>query len=198
MSQPPIPGQSLPPQPRRLPEEHKSNLLWWVLGLLATALVVLTLGGLLVVRYMARNIEVIQSGDRVEVRSPVGNMAVNKNAGDPTGLPEYPGARLHEPGASVELESATDERVTILAAKYRTPDAIDKVDEWYRQKLGREFEREGRGVTIRKKEIFGIEVHSDDIAYVAKKNDELRVVTLRQVGGHVEIAHVRIGEPSAN
>lgn len=194
MSQPPMPAQ-----PQRPPEERKSSLLWWVLGLLATALIVLTLGGLLVVRYLARNVEVIQSSDRVEVRSPIGNVNVNKNAGDTTGLPEYPGAKLHEPGATVELESATEERVTILAAKYRTADQLDKVDAWYREKLGPEFEREGRGVMIKKKDIFGIEVRADDIAYVAKKDDELRIVTLRPVeNGRVEISHVRIGEPSAH
>lgn len=198
MSQPPMPAQNLPPQPPRPAEERKSTLLWWVLGLLLTALIVLTLGGLLVVRYLARNVEVIQSGDRVEVRSPIGNINVDKNAGDPTGLPKYPGADLFEPGASVELESPAEETVVIIAAKYRTPDELQKVDDWYREKLGTDFQREGRGMMNRKKEIFGIEVRADDVAYVAEKNDELRIVTLRLVDGKTEIAHVRIGQPAAH
>ena len=174
--------------------ERKSHLLLWIFGLLAAGVLILSLGGLIAARFLARNIEVIQTGNRVEVRTPVGSIRADKSSGDETGLPSYPGATLAEPAGTVELTAPDEENVAITAAKYRTDDPVEKVDAWYREKLGPEFEREGAGVMRRKKDIFGIQVRSDDVAFISEKDDYVLIVAIQKKFSRVEIAHVRIGK----
>ena len=80
------------------------------------------------------------------------------------------------------------------AAKYRTVDPLATVDDWYREHLGAEFIREGPGVMNRKKDIFGVEVKSSDIAFISDANDMLRVVVLERKGLTTEIALACIGK----
>lgn len=188
-SQPPQSGPDAPPK--------KASFILWLLGLLGIGVAVLAVGGILVAMYVARNVQVQQSGDRVEVQTPIGSLKVDKSAETDPGLPVYPGAVVNEPGATVELGTETDEVLTVVAAKYRTSDPISKVDEWYQEKLGAEFKREGAGVMIRKKEIVGIQVNSGDIAFVAEDKDSMRVVVLERRGIHTEIGMARIGRPEA-
>jgi hypothetical protein len=98
-------------------------------------------------------------------------------------------------GATVEITAPTEEdSVHITAARYRTPDPIEKVDEWYQEKLGPDFTREGPGIAKRKKDILGISVKSSDTAYISEKDDMLRVVALERKGLYTEIALARIGK----
>jgi len=177
--------------------QKQSNLLWCVLGLLGAAVFVLGLAGLLVARFLLQDVQVYQTGAQVEIRTPVGELKVSKDATPRPGLPVYPGATLLEPAATVELAPHEDEAVEITAARYRTSDSLDKVDAWYREQLGPEFQREGAGVMVRKKDLFGVEVKSDDIAFVSEKNDLLRIVVLQKKVTTVEIALVRIGKQEA-
>ena len=177
--------------------EKQSNLLWWVLGLLGAAVVVLGLAGLLAARFLLQDVQVHRSGEQVEIRTPVGDLKVSKDATPGSGLPVYPGATLFEPAATVELVPHQDEAVEITAARYRTSDSLDRVDAWYREQLGPEFQREGAGVMVRKKDLFGVEVKSDDIAFVSETNDLLRIVVLQKKMAAVEIALVRIGKQEA-
>ena len=91
-----------PPPPAQVPPRQKSNLLWWILGLFAVGIVILGAGSLLALRFLTQNVQVIQTGDRVEVRTPVGQISTSKGK-DETGLPVYPGASQMEPGATVSV-----------------------------------------------------------------------------------------------
>jgi hypothetical protein len=173
--------------------EKKVSWVWWVLGLLGAGLAVLVVGALLVSVYVARQVEVQRAGDSVEIRTPVGGLRAGKTEAADPGLPVYPGAQLTEPGAQVEITGPDDDSLAVVAAKYRTTDPIDKVDEWYRERLGKDFIREGPGVSVRKGRIFGVEVKSSDIAFIHELDDGMRVVALERKGGGVEIALVRLG-----
>ena len=150
------------PQPQK-----KSNVLWWILGILLVAVLVFGLGGMMIAGFFMRDIvEVRQAAGQVEIQAPGVSVKVDKSTPPDTGLPVYPGSTVAETGGSAEIGSPADESVHIVAARYRTPDSLETVDDWYRQKLGPEFRREGAGVMIRKKEIFGISVKSSDIAFI--------------------------------
>lgn len=177
--------------------QKKSNFLWWVLGLLLAGIVILGVGGLVVVSYFAKHIQVQQTSHKVEIGTPAGELKVSKDPTPNTGLPVYPGAILIEPGATVELTPKNDEAVEVTAARYRTADPLDKVDTWYRERLGPDFKREGPGISGYKKDVFGVEVKSDDIAFLSEKNDLVLVVAIQKRGMGVEIALVRIGKEEA-
>ena len=184
------------PAPAQGPPEHekKSNLLWWLLGLLAIGIAVLGLGGVLIASYVLRNVRVQQSGSRVEIQTPVGEVKVSKDVAANPGLPVYPGATVAEAGATVEIGAPAEETVSIVAARYRTADPLPKVDDWYREQLGADFKREGPGVMVRKKDITGLQVKSSDVAFISEKDDLVRVVALERKGIYTEIALARIGK----
>ena len=173
--------------------EKKASLLAWVLGLLGAGIVILGLGAFLAVRFLAREVQVIHTGDTVTVRTPAGEVKVTKG-GDDTGLPEYPGARLTEPGATVGIEAPNGEEASVIVAKYRTDDPLDQVDAWYKERLGPDFDREGPGKMDRKKTIFGTEIRSTDIAYLDDKEEIKKVVALRRSGAGTEIILIRIAQ----
>jgi hypothetical protein len=177
------------------PPGKKSNLIWWILGLFLAGVVILGLGGMMVATYIMKDVvQVRETAGQVEIQTPAGSIKVDKTAPPDPGLPVYPGASTAEIGATVEITAPDDESVHITAARYRTPDPIEKVDEWYQEKLGPDFKREGPGVTNRKKEVLGITVKSSDTAYISEKDDTLRVVALERKGLYTEIALARIGK----
>ncbi len=182
------------PEPAK--PERSSSLLWWVLGLLVTGIVVLGAGTIIAWRILAPQVEVIRTSSGVEVKTPVGDLKA-KREGDDTGLPKYPGAELTEPGATVEIESPAEDSVAITVAKYRTNDAIDKVDGWYRERLGPEFERESTGKMERKRAIYGTEVSADDVAFLQDREQQVLAVILKRKGLATEIVLLRAGEPEA-
>ena len=173
--------------------EKKSTIVAWILGMLAAAVLILGAGAYLTVRFLAREVQVIRTGDTTTLRTPAGELKVSKG-GDDTGLPEYPGANLTEPGTTIEIEAANGEQAAVTVAKYRSDDPPDRVDEWYKQRLGTDFEREGSGKMERKKIIFGIEIRSDDVVYLNDKEELKQFVALRRSGAGAEIILIRISE----
>ena len=175
--------------------QEKSNALWWVLGVLLVAILVFAIGGMMIAGYFLKGaVEVRQAAGQVEIQAPGVSVKVDKSAPPDTGLPLYPDATVAETGGSVEIGSPVDESVRVVAARYRTPDTLETVDDWYQRKLGPDFRREGEGVMVRKKEIFGITVKSSDIAFISESNDLLRVVVLERKGLYTEIGLARIGK----
>ncbi len=192
MSEPASPARPSVPVPPAQPQ--KSNVVLWVLGILAAAVVLFGLGAFIAVTYVARAVQVNQAGNKVEIQTPVGSIKASKDAAPDTGLPVYPGSTVSESGADVELGVPDEETVKITAAHYRTIDPIGKVDAWYAERLGDEFKREGPGVHLKKKDVIGTQLKSDDIAFVSEKGDFVRVVALKKQFNGVEIVLLRIGK----
>ncbi len=180
--------------PNPLPQKSSSNIWPWVLGLLAICVIVLGAGTFFVTRFLARNIEVNQAGSSVEINTPVGSLRAAKDENADPGLPIYPGAKLAQPGGTVEFSTPDEEAVNLTAVHYRTLDPIEKVDAWYREQLSPDFKREGAGVMVRKKDINGVIVKSDDIAFISEKEAVVRVVALQKRLNGVEIALLRAGK----
>jgi hypothetical protein len=181
--------------PTPTPPPQKSNTLLWVFGIAAVALLGMTAGGIFIVRYLVRDLRVSEKGQAVEIQTPAGALKVNRGA-EEIGLPIYPGATLADSGASVELSTAEKEeqRFGVHAAKYATSDSVEKVDAWYRGRLGTEFERQGSGPKRDRGRVRTFTVGVDDIAYVSDQDDNVRIVALKKRGSTVEIALVRIGK----
>jgi len=168
---------------------------WWIVGVVVAALAILGLGTVLVATYLARKVEVIRAtSEGVEIRTPAGTLRAGTTEKQETGLPEYPGAHVSEPMGSIELAGDAEMGFLVTAAKYRTRDALATVDQWYLEKLGPEFTREAAGVMVRKRQLFGVEVRSSDVAYIEEKEDSMRFVVLRREGLETEIVLAHIGK----
>lgn len=196
MSTPPNPVASQAPV-NRPPVNKSGSLLPWLLGVLGAGVVILGLLAFLTVKYILSEGAIRRQGRQVTISTPLGELKVDKGA-DP-GLPKYPGARVTEEGASVELTAPTDEKLEIIAAHYRTADSLEKVDHWYRGTLGSEFEREGPGEkrTISNASTPYLHIASSETAYVSDRKDTVRLVVLKERSDGVEIKLVRIGPREA-
>lgn len=169
----------------------KSNLLWWVVGLAAAAVVLLSVSGLLVAKLFVKEIRIREKGKHVEIRTPAGGLTVSQGAVGETGLPVYPGATLVESGKNVEFGTPEeDQKVGLSAVKYRSSDPLEKVAAWYQARLGPEFKRD-TGDSEGKIRVRGVQ--TSGIAYVAEDHDLVRVVAISKKGPGVEIALLRIG-----
>jgi len=186
---------SAPPNP--LPQKSSSNIWAWVLGLLLAGAVILGAGAWFITRYLIGTIEVNRANSSVEINTPVGTLKAAKDEKADPGLPIYPGAKLAQAGGTVELSVPGEDSVALTAAHYRTIDPVEKVDAWYREQLSSDFKREGPGVMNRKKEINGVIVKSDDIAFISEKDDVVLVVALQKRFNGVEIALLRAGKQEA-
>ncbi len=180
------------PEPEKV--EGKGSLLWWVLGLLVTGIAILGLGTVIVWRIVAPQVEIVRTSAGVEVKTPAGSLKASE--GDDTGLPKYPGAEITEPGTTVEIESPAEDNLAVTVAKYTSKDELDKVDDWYKERLGPEFDREGSGKMERKRVIYGTEVSSSDVAFFQDREHLLQAVILRRKGSVTEIVLLRAGEPA--
>src|SRR5262249_18295640 len=80
----------------------------------------------------------------VDIRTPFGSLSVKQGASDPkeTGLAAYPGAQIksdsddHEGSANVNISSSFF-GLKVVALKYQTSDAPDKVLGFYRKEMSR-------------------------------------------------------------
>jgi hypothetical protein len=85
----------------------------------------------------------VHEGERsksVDIRSPLGDVSVRTDVNDPdTGLRVYPGAQpLRERGEHESANVNIDSRwfgVKVIAAKYKSGDAQDKILDFYRREM---------------------------------------------------------------
>jgi len=123
-------------------------------GSSAVAIALLVLGFIVVVsvfgiwvgfRVLSRGIQVHvndQGGNKKEVsiETPFGAIEVNKNGGvteASLGMPIYPGAKSvsdHD-DATVNMRFGNEAALRIVVGKYHTSDALDKVKDFYQQRL---------------------------------------------------------------
>ena len=190
-----IPGAA----PQTPPPARPSNAVWWVLGIFVLAIVVVFGGGLLTAGYFLRHTRVNETAGRVEISTPGGKISVRaSDSVRNVGLPLYPGATQAERGAGVEVTTPDDRRVGVNAVKYRTTDPAEKVDAWYRERLGGEFERRGPGESITDLDYGSIHVERNDIGYLSKQPGLILVVAIKKLGSSLtEIDLVRVGKSQA-
>ena len=137
--QPPHPPQ--PPAPPR----SSSNVLAIVLLILALVVVISGVAIYAGLRFISHGVHVQvngQGGDKkqVSIKTPFGGIEVNKNedvSEASLGLPMYPGAHRvkDEDSASVSLGLPGENKLRIVAGKFETSDALDKVKVFYQDRL---------------------------------------------------------------
>ncbi len=186
------------PQPPRPPVPPRAGSPVVAIALLILALIVLTsvIAVWTGLRFLSRGVQVHvdeRGGDKKEVsiKTPVGSLEVRKDVNEAQlGLPLYPGAKRlkGEDSATVSLGLPDEQSVRVVAAKFETTDAFDKVRDFYKTRLGTEVtritERSPEGKTI----------------FEIKKGDTEKVVALKNwdSGTRIELVHVTHGRPETN
>jgi hypothetical protein len=124
----------------------------------------------------------------VTVKTPMGNFKIAREQGVSElhlGLPLYPGATSEkgssdENSVSLAFDLPNETNLRIAAAKFNTPDALSKVQEFYKERLGGE-------VTS-----FSQTNRDGKVAFEIKYNEQDKIVSLTPHDGGTRIDLVRI------
>lgn len=194
---------SMPPQPPRPPVDprppsQRSHLLLIALLVLALIVVVSAATIWFGAQYLARGVKVNvdESGagaKQVSIKTPLGSLEVATDADVDEArlaLPLYPGAaRASADGsASVNLSFGEEADLRVLALKLETTDAIEKVRDFYFNRLGDDVtnfvDKNPEGKTV----------------FEIKRKGQERIVALRSkgTGTEIELARVTHGPREAN
>jgi hypothetical protein len=203
------------PQPPRPPSpppppQSSSHVVAIALLVLALIMVVCAAGIWMGFRIISRGVHVQVNdagGDKkdVSIKTPFGDIEVNKNKGiseSSLGLPFYPGATPvtdHE-DASVNMQFGSH-ALRIVVGKFQTPDGLDKVKDFYQERLTQEVGK----FTPRDHDIEFNPGHWDDeegnfvgknhegkTVFEIKRKDSVKVAALKDQSGGTRIELVRV------
>lgn len=187
--QPPRPP--LPPAPPRAPSRVLPIVLL-SLALIVALSVLAVWVGLRVLSHAVR-VRVDDGGggkEEVSIKTPVGSFEAAKGVDEAhLGLPIYPGAKqVKDDGATLNFNFGGDTSMRLVVGKFETPDPIEKVTVFYRNRLGNQVTKftakDSEGKTV-------LEIkHPDQEKIVALKNEGS--------GTHLELVHVVHSRAQAN
>jgi hypothetical protein len=189
-----------PPRPPAAPPPPRSggNLVLIVVLILALVVVVSGVAIWTGARFLSRTVQVQvdrgQGGEKdVSIRTPVGDFQIHKQAEVSEarlGLPFYPGARRLSGDDSVALsmDFPGQQNVSVVVGKFETADPIEKVKDFYQQRLGSEVTKftahDAHGKTV----------------FEINQPDQERVVALKSLfdGTRIDLVRVTHGKPEVN
>ena len=143
-------------------------------------------------------------GKSVDIKSPLGDVSVRTDVKNlNTGLPVYPGAQpLREHGEHENANVNVDSRwfgVKVIAAKYESDDAQDRILEFYRREMktyGTVTECRGdvdfRGGSGDRRVVCNKRPSSDDVQLMTGTEDRQRVVAVKRRGSGSEFSLVYV------
>lgn len=127
-----------------------------------------------------------QEKKQISVKTPSGSFeATTEPDRSHLGLPIYPGAKLlkdtdESGGLDVNLAIAGKVPIRFVVAKFKSPDAVSKIAEFYKKRLGKEVtkftEKDDDGSTV----------------FELKHKSHQRYISLKSVEGGTEIDLVRV------
>jgi hypothetical protein len=185
-----------PPRPPAPPQPPAgSNLV--VIALLLVAIIVVAgcLATWIGLRVLSRavhvNVGTHGKQQDLSIQTPLGSLQVNHELNEASlGLPIYPGSTLltGNDAATVNIDIGDQAKVRVLAGKFQTPDSVEKVTNFYHERLGNQVTK------FRDKDEEGKTV------FEIKHGHQTRVVTLKSTGNGTAIELVRVseGQPEAN
>jgi|SRR5882724_9567848 len=176
----------------------RQNIFVWILAIIGILFVCVMFAGLMILRALrGTHLNVASGGKAVEISVP-GGMKIRAGEGAVTGLPVYPGASSQSKGGGVEITSENGTQSGVSGADYTTNDAINKVDEWYRGRLDKDFERQGPGPTELKVKGMTVHISTGEIAYISQAGAAISIVSLKNsFGGGTKIDLARMGRSEA-
>lgn len=193
-SGPTAPQPRAPQAPLPQAQPQKSHTLMWIFVIIGSGIALMVILGLVVAGVFFRRIHVDETGNKVEIETLAGNLKVDSEGPQRTGLPVYPGAtKSNTDGAKIEFSGKEGGAFGVAVEKYTTADNLDKVIAWYAQKLGPNFRREDANSHTHS--YHGQE--NADAVFVENRGAGARIVALKKMSPGTEISLVRAGVKEA-
>jgi hypothetical protein len=169
------------------------SLMWMMIGLF-TGLAILLAGGLFLASRVVRSMGLSASSARDTVRTPGGSFRMEKETDIGPGLPLYPRSSLVVPDDDAAAAAIKQAQNGIQTSTYHTTDARNFVDEWYSKHLSPEFTRRDAGDRPVPAIFTDSRVSDNDIAFVAEREQMIRIVALSLDSGGTKISLIRFSK----
>lgn len=171
------------------------SLMWMMIALFA-GLAVLLAGGLFVASRVVRSMGLSAASAKDTIRTPGGSFRLEKENEVGPGLPVYPRASLIVPDDAAAAAAVKEARNGIDTSSYHTTDSRDFVDSWYTKHLSAEFTRHDAGDKPVAAIFNDTRVSENDIAFVAEREQMIRIVALSLDSGGTKISLIRFAKSS--
>ena len=172
------------------------SLMWMMIGLF-TGLAILLAGGLFLASRVVRSMGLSAASARDTVRTPGGGFRLEKETEVGPGLPVYPRSSLVVPDDDAAAAAIKQAQNGIETATYHTIDTREFVEEWYGKHLSPEFTRRDAGTKSVSPLFSDTRVSDSDIAFVAEREQMVRIVALSLDSGGTKISLIRFKKSSA-
>lgn len=173
-----------------------SKSLMWMMTALFVGLGTLLGAGLFVASRAIHSLGLSAAGAQDGVRTPGGTFRVQKQTDVGPGMPLYPRASLLVPDDQAAAAAAKEAQKGIETSAYHTSDAHDSVESWYSQHLSPEFARHEAGDKSEPAIYSSMHISEKDVAFVAQREQMVRVVALSADSGGTKISLIRYSKPA--
>jgi hypothetical protein len=174
-----------------------SKSLMWMMISLYTGLALLLAGGLFVASKVVRSMGLTAANAVNTVRTSGGSLRLEKEGEIGPGLPVYPRSSLVVPDDSTTATAVKQAQNGIETSTYHTTDTRDFVDEWYGKHLSGEFTRRDANDKPQPAIFADATVSGNEIAFVAEREQMVRVVGLSMDSGGTKISLIRLSKSPA-
>jgi hypothetical protein len=174
------------------------SLMWMMIGLF-TGLAMLLAGGLFVASRVVGTMGLSAASAKDTVRTKGGSFRLEKETEVGPGLPVYPRSALIVPDDAAAVAAVKQAQSGIETATYHTNDTRDFVDEWYSKHLSPEFTRQDAGEKPVRTIFSEVRVSDSDIAFVAQREQMVRIVVLSvdSVGTRISLIRFSKSPPTS-
>jgi hypothetical protein len=171
------------------------SLMWMMIGLF-TGLALLLGSALFLASRAVRSMGLSAASAKDTMRTPGGSFRLEKETEVGPGLPLYPRSALVVPDDDTAATSIKEAQNGIETSIYHTTDTRDFVDSWYAKHLSPEFTRRDAGEKPVPAILSGTRVSDNDIAFVAEREQMVRIVALSLDSGGTKISFIRFSRTS--
>jgi len=172
------------------------SLLWMMLAFFA-GLAVLLGGGMLLASRVMRTAGLSASMNKNTMHTPIGSYRLERESSVGPAMPLYPHAFLIVPGEDASAQAIQNAKLGVDAVVYYSPDLRDTIDAWYSKHLAPEFRRHDAGETPLPAILRDARVSDQNIAFVAERGVQVRIVALSLDASGTKITLIRFDKPPA-
>lgn len=158
--------------------ESSSKSLMWMMIAVVFGLGGLLAGGLFLANKMVSTAGLTVSTSRDTVHTPAGSFRLERLGEAGPTMPVYPDAALVLPGGKAAGRALQERQEGITSVTYQSHDPRDMVDSWYAKHLTAEFSRHDAGEKPLPEVFHDARVADTDIAFVAERGKQLRIIAL--------------------
>jgi hypothetical protein len=157
-------------------------------------------GGLFMASHLVRSLGLAAATGKNTLRTPAGGFRMEKEDQIGPGLPVYPRSALELPSNDSTGKELQDAKEGVATVTYRSPDDRAAVEDWYAQHLSAEFTRHASAEQPFSVPFQDVHVADGDIAFLAARGDNIRIVTLSAdpTGTKIYLVRTHAQTPSAS